>query len=156
MVALELSPIARHSDDLPFCGAADCGHSSVETKALTADLDLLGAGIPHHSGSILWILELLDQARDLSGVSALGHDGIGNGFPQRQVLDPLCCPVGLDLFRWHAPDLFSVGLKERAVEAPAKPAYHPALEVGDVFRRANPSGDVGANTRECLNHSQIT
>ena len=80
---------------------------------------------------------------------------LATAFPRDRFLIRCAAQSAWISFAGTPPDLFGVSLEERAVEAPAKPAYHPALEVGGVFRRANPSGGVGANTRECLDQAQI-
>jgi hypothetical protein len=95
---------------------------------------VLGAALPHQAGPELRVLELLDEAGDLLLV-ALGQQRVRDRREQRQVLDALRRPVGLDLGGVDAPDLLGVGLEEDAVQPPAEAGRDPALEVALVLGR---------------------
>ena len=74
---------------------------------------------------------------------ALGAERVDDRVAEREVLDPLRGPVGLDLGGRHAPHLLGVGLEEDAVEAPAEAGDDPALEVVWSFGGRHPRPDVG-------------
>ena len=65
---------------------------------------------PHHTGPKARVAKLFDQACRVIGAGNCVPDGLG----QRQVLDPLRRPVGLDTGRGDAPYFFRVGSKKNA------------------------------------------
>ena len=81
----------------------------------------------------------------MSRLVAPGQQRVDDGLAEREVLDALGRPVGLDLVGRHAPHLLGVGLEEDAVEAPAEARRRPALERGLVLRRPDPRPEVGAD-----------
>src|SRR5262245_3766613 len=66
-------------------------------------------------------------------VSSTSEQGITNCFKQRQVFDPLSCPICRNLVAWNSPDLFRVGFKKYFVEPFAEAVRDPLLEAGFVF-----------------------
>ncbi len=111
---------------------------------LQADLaphldDLVGTVLPHHPGSVLRILEFLDQARDLlrtvpAFAGHRGTDRLPHRVPQGHALDALRTPVGGELRRRDTPDLLVVRLEEVMVEAPPIVRDDVALEGVEVLR----------------------
>ena len=113
------------------------------TTLVPCGLDQLAAALPHHPGAVLRVLELLDEAGDVLLVPLRAASGVdAPPLHEREVLDALGGPVGLDLGGRHAPDLLGVGLEEVPVEAPAEAGGDAALERCLVLRRADPRPEV--------------
>ncbi len=120
----------------------------------------LRAALPHHPGAVLGVVELLDQARDLLRLRGalphpLGLDRLPDGTEQRQVLDALRAPIGLDLGAGDAPDLLALGLEEVAVQAPAEPRGHEPLERRLVLRRVDAHPQVRAHAAHRLDRTEV-
>ena len=95
--------------------------------------DPVAEGFPHHSGAEPRIIEFVDQA---GGVVRTGNR-VPDSLAQRQILDPLGCPVGADLIARDAPDLLRVRLEEVPEEATAEAVGDPLVESGLILVRAN-------------------
>jgi hypothetical protein len=88
-------------------------------------VDLARDRAPHHPRPLPRVLELLDERLD--GGLGLEEHAQERGL-QRQVLDALRGPLGLQLRAGDAPDLLGVGLEEGQEEAPPEAVGHPLLE----------------------------
>ena len=84
-----------------------------------------------------------------------GREGVPHRLEQREVLDPLGGPVGLDVGGRHAPDLLGVGLEEDPVEAPTEPRRGVALEGGLVGRWTQPHPRVGDDAADRLDQPEV-
>ena len=127
----------------------DAGQPRAHLHCPPGGLHLLGAGLPHHAGAVLGVLELLDEGGDL-GLAALGQDGVHDRLAQVEVLHPLGGPVGRHVGDRHPPHLLGVGLEEGAVEAPPEPLHQPVLVVRLVLGRADAGPQVGEAEEEGL------
>ncbi len=110
-------------------------------------LDLVTAGLPHHAGAVLRVVELLDQAGDVLLVSPR-EDRVDDRGGQREVLHPLRGPIRRHLTDRDSPQLLGVGFEERPVQSPAEARDQPRLVVALIPRRTQPRAGVGPE-REC-------
>ncbi|GGL85472.1 hypothetical protein GCM10011594_01420 [Nakamurella endophytica] len=134
--------------------AVDADHRRVHPDLDTRVLDLLPHPVPHHPGTEFGVVELVDQRGD-RGPVALQAERVPHRREQRQVLDPLRRPVGLDLPGVDAPHLLGVGLEERAVQPPPETRGDPALEVALVARRVHPHRQVRDDTAHGLGEAEV-
>src|SRR5262245_59754770 len=68
-------------------------------------------------------------------VSSTAEQRITNCFKQRQVFNPLSCPICRDLVAWNSPNLFRVGFKKDFVEPFAEAVRYPLLKACLIFMR---------------------
>ncbi len=115
--------------------------------------DFVRRGLPHHSGPVFRVLELLDERGDVLLVP-FRHDRVHDGIEQREVLDTLRGPVRLDRVGRHPPHLLGVGLEEDPVQAPAKTGRDPALEFRLILGRPDPRPAVGEDAAHRLEHTE--
>src|SRR4029079_12053259 len=92
-------------------------------SALPAELlDAGGHPLPHLARAVARVVELGDETLDL--VAAVAEERRPRGREERQPLDALRRPLGADLRRGNAPDLFVVALEEQLEEAAAEAVRH--------------------------------
>ena len=96
----------------------------LEAHLAALRLHRLGHALPHLPRPQPRVVELLDQGRGVVGA----RDRVPHRLRERQVLDALRRPVGLDLARRDAPHLLRVGAEEVHVEPPPEAVDHPLLE----------------------------
>ncbi len=124
----------RHSDD----GVVVVVDRQGAVMAMNGDAAVGHAGLerlPHLPGSEARVVELLDQRRRLPTSQVQRRE---QGLPEREVLDPLHSPLGVDLRAGHAPHLLRVRAEEHVVDAVAE------VDGGEVLERL----DLVAGRRE--------
>ncbi len=151
--------VRRHRDRSPV-GVLDFRDGRLELDLRAALGDELGGLLPHLAGSVLGIVELLDEAGDLLALAAarlhpLRGERVDHRAPDRQVLDALRAPVGLDLGARHAPDLLALRLEEVLVEPPAEPRGDETLQRGLVLRRLDPHPEVRGHAAHGFDRSEV-
>src|SRR5206468_9787941 len=123
----------------------DARHGLPEENRMALRGGDLGHPLPHLAWTQTRVAEPVDQrGHDLTPLAglALRQQRAANDDPEVEALDPLCCPVGGQLFRADAPNLFCVGFEEDAVEAPAELVAHPLFERSGVLDRKQASPEV--------------
>src|SRR6266478_6118403 len=131
----------------PPAGARHAEHIGVQPDHPAPALDLALHGPPHHSRPEPRIVELLDERADrLAGLPV--H--LQEQRAQREILDPLRRPVGLQLGAREAPHLLRIGLEEREEQTSPEPIRDPVLERVLVPVREEPPLDVAQDDAEAL------
>src|SRR5436309_874536 len=100
------------------------GDAMVEAHRNSALLRARGERLPHLARAEARVAELFDQRRH---VPPLESEDREDRLPEREVLDPLCCPQRADLRAWDAPYLFRVRTEEGVVEPSAEARGDPLL-----------------------------
>ncbi len=138
----------------------DAHHGAAQEHLHAGLLDQVTAGLPHHAGPELGVLELLDEARDLLGpVLAPSGQAGPHRLPYRREqghpLDALGAEVGRDLGGGHPPHLLVVGLEEVLVEPAAVVGDDVPLEGALVLRRRHPHLGEGQGAADGLDQTQV-
>ena len=97
--------------------------------------DFPGHGLPHLSGTVLGIEELLDErslgsllVEAAAAAKELAEDVL-QGAEDRQALDPLRSPLGTDGRTAFAPDLLRIRLEKRAIQLAAEAVDEELFQV---------------------------
>src|SRR5690606_12985431 len=98
--------------------------SGTEAKLSATRDHCLRALLPQLPGTQGWILECADQRLHVS----TAEQGVPYGGEERELANALCRPIGPYLRARNSPDLFRVGLEERAVQPLAEAVDDPVLQ----------------------------
>src|SRR4029450_208090 len=91
----------------------------------------------------------------LLALDSLGLEGLPYRAEEREVLDPLGAPVGLDLRARNAPHLFALRLEEVPVQAPTEPRRDESLERRLVLRRVNAHPQVRCDATDGFDRPEV-
>ncbi len=96
----------------------------IEMDLTTVAFHCLPKPLPHHPWPQNGVVKLVDQRFGIVGT----QESVGHRRRQRQSLDALSRPVGLDLVTGNPPYLLGVGLEECLVEASPEAIGHPLFK----------------------------
>src|SRR5690242_15203902 len=167
VVAIETTLLARgveSSNCNHFVSTAvNACHTKIGNDLAAHGFDFSGHGLPHLSGTILWIKELFDERRFclllrnifLLAALQLFLDDVLNRFLDRKTLDALLAPLCADLVARHSPHFLRVRLEERVVELASEAVDKELLQVLDVLNRHRRAAHIAEANAHGANRAQL-